>query len=139
MKRHFFYFLLLLCMAGCSREVDEVSLYSRYSVRKDLAVAQVSGFQLNDRVKVDVVVLVADDTAAWQRLKEELDIRTSQGVTSWMGDIDQPQQRVRRRDLPAWRVMAAHEEKTIAFYRIADTVQYQALLDYQLDNTIKNQ
>ena len=97
-----------------------------------------SGFQLNDSVKVDAVILVADDTAAWLGLKEEFDIRASAGVTSWMGDIDEPRQRVRRSDLPAWRVMALNEERTIAFYRIGDSVQYRALLDYQLDNMIKD-
>ena len=106
--------MLMLFLAGCTAEVYETPLYSRYSARQDIAVAQVSGFQLNDSVKVDAVILVADD------------------------DIDEPRQRVRRSDLPAWRVMALNEERTIAFYRIGDSVQYRALLDYQLDNMIKD-
>ena len=138
MKRSLIYIMLMLFLAGCTAEVDETPLYSRYSARQDIAVAQVSGFQLNDSVKVDAVILVADDTAAWLGLKEEFDIRASAGVTSWMGDIDEPRQRVRRSDLPAWRVVALNEERTIAFYRIGDSVQYQALLDYQLDNMIKD-
>jgi hypothetical protein len=54
-----------------------------------------------------------------------------------MGDIDHPARRVKRDVRPAWRAMAVHEEKTIAFYRIADSIQYQTLLDYQLEK-IKN-
>ncbi len=133
MKRLLFILLLSLAFLSCSREVEEVPLYRQYAARQDLTVAQVKGFQLCDTVKTDVVILVADDSAAWQSLKTEFDIRTSEGVTSWMGNIDHPQQRVKGNERPAWRAMAVHNDRTIAFYRIDDSVQYQALLDYQLD------
>lgn len=136
MKRLLFILLLSLAFLSCSREVEEVPLYRQYAARQDLTVAQVKGFQLCDTVKVDVVILVADDSVAWQGLKEELDIRTSEGVTSWMGDIEHPAQRVKRDVRPAWRAMAVHTDRTIAFYRIDDSVQYQALLDYQLDELV---
>lgn len=123
---------------ACSRDVEETPLYQKYAMRNDLTVAQVKGFQLCDTVKVDVVILVADDSVAWQGLKEEFDIRTSEGVTSWMGDIDHPQQRVKRTALPAWRAMAVHDERTIAFYRIDSEIQREALMDYQLDK-LKNE
>ena len=128
--------LLPLMLLACSREVEETPLYSQYAVRQDLTVAQVTGFQLNDTVKTDVVILVADDSAAWQGLKEEFDIRTSEGVTSWMGDIDQPQQRVKGGVRPAWRAMAVHADRTVAFYRIDSEEQYEALLDYQMNELI---
>ena len=137
MKRLLFILLLPLAFLSCSREVEEVPLYRQYAARQDLTVAQVSGFKLCDTVKVDVVILVADDTAAWQGLKEEFDIRTSEGVTSWMGNIDHPQQRVKRSERPAWRAMAVHDERTIAFYRIDTEKQREALLDYQLSNIVK--
>lgn len=137
MKRLLFILLpVLLCM-GCSREEIETPLYQQYASRQDLTVAQVSGFHLNDTVKVDVVILVADDTTAWQNLKEEFDIRTAEGVTTWMGDIDHPSQRVMRNIRPAWRAMAVHSDMTIAFYRVDSEEQRQALLEYQL-NKIKN-
>lgn len=125
--------LLPLMLLACSREVEEVPLYRQYAARQDLTVAQVKGFKLCDTVKTDVVILVADDSAAWACLKEEFDIRTSEGVTSWMGDIDQPQQRVKGGRLPAWRAMAVHNERTVAFYSIDNDVQYRALLDYQMN------
>lgn len=125
--------LLPLMLLACSREVEETPLYHKYAERHNLAVAQVNGFRLCDTVTTDVVILVADDSAAWQGLKEELDIRTSEGVTSWMGDIDQPQQRVKGGRLPAWRAMAVHNERTVAFYSIDNDVQYRALLDYQMN------
>lgn len=125
-------------IVGCSREVGTVPLYQRYAARTDLTVAQVKGFHLCDTVKVDVVILVADDSVAWQGLKEELDIRTSEGVTSWMGDIDKPAKRVKRSVRPAWRAMAVHDDRTIAFYRIDTEEQRQALMDYQLDNLNQN-
>ena len=132
MKRLLFILLLPLAFLSCSREVEEVPLYRQYAARQDLTVAQVKGFQLCDTVKTDVVILVADDSAAWCRLKEEFDIRTSEGVTSWMGDIKQPAQRVKRSVRPAWRAMAVHADRTVAFYRIDTEEQRQALLDYQM-------
>lgn len=120
-------------IVGCSREVGTVPLYQRYAARTDLTVAQVKGFHLCDTVKVDVVILVADDSVAWQGLKEELDIRTSEGVTSWMGDIDKPAKRVKRSVRPAWRAMAVHDDRTIAFYRIDTEEQREALMDYQMN------
>lgn len=138
MKRFLYILLMLLCLVGCTNEVEVEPLYSCYSTRKDLAAAQVFGLQLNDSVKVDAVILVADDSVAWQGLKEEFDVRTSQGITSWMGDIEHPRQRVKRNVRPAWRVMAVHEDRTIAFYRIDTEVQREALMDYQFDKIIRN-
>ena len=130
--------LLPLMLLACSREVEEVPLYRQYAARQDLTVAQVKGFKLCDTVKTDVVILVADDSAAWACLKEEFDIRTSEGVTSWMGNIEQPAQRVKRSMRPAWRAMAVHDERTIAFYRIDTEKQREALLDYQMNNLENN-
>lgn len=127
----------LAMLAACTPEVEKIPLYRQYEARKNLTVAQVAGFQLCDTVKVDVVILVADDSTTWQGLKKEFDIRTSEGVTSWMGDIDEPANRVKRDVRPAWRTMAVHADRTIAFYRIEDSVQYQALLDYQMDELEK--
>ena len=134
MKRLLFILLLSLAFLSCSYEVEEMPLYRQYAARQDLTVAQVKGFQLCDTVKTDVVILVADDSAAWTGLKEEFDIRTSEGVTSWMGDIDHPEQRVKRDIRPAWRAMAVHADRTVAFYRIDNKEQYEALLDYQLQS-----
>ncbi len=127
-----------MLLVGCNREEATAPLYQQYAAHKNLTVAQVFGFQLCDTVKTDVVILVADDSAAWQGLKEEFDIRTSEGVTSWMGDIDHPEQRVKRDIRPAWRAMAVHEEMTIAFYHIEDDIHYEALLDYQMNELTTN-
>ena len=130
--------LLPLMLLACSHEEMELPLYQRYAPRQDLTVAQVKGFQIGDTLKTDVVLLVADDSAAWVELKAELDIRTSEGVTSWMGDIDEPARRVKRTVRPAWRAMAVHADRTVAFYRVDTEAQRQALLDYQLDNLNQN-
>ena len=132
MKRLSLIVLLTTLLLACSREEAETPLYQRFAARTDLTAAQVIGFQLNDSVKTDVIILVADDTTAWNRLKTEFDIRSSEGVTSWMGNIDNPDQRARSRQWPAWRTMAVHAERTIAFYRVDSDEQYEALLDYQL-------
>ena len=131
MKRLFSILVPLLFLVGCSHKAEQAPLYQRYASRQDITVAQVGGFQLCDTVKTDVVILVVDDSAAWQELKDEFDIRTSEGVTSWMGNIDDPTLRVKGGELPAWRAMAVHADRTIAFYRIDTDAQYDALLDYQ--------
>ncbi len=133
MKRLLYILLLSLLLAACSHEKVELLLYQQYASRQDLTVAQVKGFQLCDSVKVDVVILVADDSAAWQGLKEEFDIRTSEGVTSWVGDIDNPTLRMKGGDRPAWRAMAVHNAMTIAFYRIDTEEQLDALRNYQMN------
>ena len=125
--------LLPLMLLACSHEEMELPLYQRYAPRQDLTVAQVKGFQIGDTLKTDVVLLVADDSAAWAELKAEFDIRTSEGITSWMGDIDEPANRVKRSVRPAWRAMAVHADRTIAFYRIDTEEQREALLDYQMN------
>ncbi len=136
MKR-LLYILPLLILFACSREQEGSALYQQYASRADLTVAQVTGVRLNDTVKTDVVIIVANDRTAWQELKEEFDIRTSEGVTSWMGDINNPQKCVKGSVRPAWRAMTVHEEHTIAFYRIESEVQRQAMLDFQLDRIDK--
>ncbi|MBQ8703786.1 MAG: hypothetical protein IJ524_05380 [Bacteroidales bacterium] len=136
MKRFIYIALSLMALAtACTKEAptDGDRLYHRYASREDLTVAQVRGFHLADTVKVDVVLLVADDSAAWQGLKEELDIRTTEGVTSWLGDIDEPARRVKRSEVPLWRVMAVHDDRTVALYRVESAAQFDALRDYQLD------
>lgn len=138
MKRPLCILLPLIILSACSREVEVLPLYQQYASRTDLTVAQVKGFQLCDTVKVDVIILVADDSVAWSNLKQEFDIRTSEGVTSWMGDIEQPRKRVKRSVRPVWRSMASHADRTIAFYRINTESQRQALIDYQLDELRKN-
>lgn len=125
--------LLPLLLTACSHEETELPLYQRYAPRTDLTVAQVKGFQIGDTLKTDVVLLVADDSAAWAELKAEFDIRTSEGVTSWMGDIDEPARRVGRAVRPAWRAMAVHADRTVAFYRVDTEEQRKALMDYQMN------
>lgn len=136
MRRALYILLIVLTFAGCDTpDTDRhtAALYDRYAACSDLSVAQVKGFQLCDTVAVDVVILVADDSVAWQRLKEEMDIRATEGVTSWLGNIDEPARRVKRDDVPLWRAMAVHDEKTVAFYRVENAEQFAALREYQMD------
>ena len=88
MKRFLFILLLLLPLAAMSQG----ELYKRYASRTDLTVAQVSGFKLNENVRVDVVLVVADNDAAWKQLKKELGVKNDNGVESWLGMMAQPSQ-----------------------------------------------
>lgn len=109
-------------------------LYKRYASRQKLAVAQVSGFKLSESQQVDVVLVVADDEAAWQKLTKELNIKGEDGVASWLGDLKNPAQRVKWTGSSVLRVVASHARRTVAFYHIYTEAQYDALLDYQLNN-----
>ena len=85
--------LPLALAAGCSHrgEADaESALYKRFSALPETAVAQVCGFALCDTVSVDVVLLQAESDAAWEQLKEMLAVDDTTGVTSWLGDTEEP-------------------------------------------------
>lgn len=108
-------------------------LYKRYASRPELTVAQVSGFKLCDTVRVDVVLLQADNEKVWQQMVKEFDIAGNDGVTSWLGDTKQPANRVKWTGRPVLRVVASHKKQTIGLYLLNNETQYDALMDYQLN------
>jgi hypothetical protein len=130
MKRLLIILMLLLPIVAMAQS----SLYKSYASRQDLTVAQVSGFKLDERERVDVVIVVADNDAAWQQLAKELNIRGEEGTVSWLGDLQKPAQRVKWTKAPVLRVVASPARRTIAFYHLNTEAQYDALLDYQLTN-----
>ncbi len=133
MKRILIILIMLLPIAV----VAQNEVYKRYAPQRDLTVAQVDGFALNDSVRVDVVLVVADNDKAWQRLKNELDIRSDVGVVSWLGEFKQPEKRTTWKGKSTLRVVASNSRRTVAFYRIDSEKQYDALLLYQLKNMKK--
>ena len=133
MKRLLVILMLLLPVVT----IAQSELYKRYASREDLTVAQVNGFKLNETVRVNVVLVVADNETAWNRLKEELDIRGEEGANSWLGELKQPVKRVKWNGKTLLRVIASHARRTIGFYRIDNEEQYDALLDYQLNKMKK--
>jgi len=130
MKRLLIILMMLLPIAVMAQN----DLYKRYASRQELTVAQVSGFKLNESQRVDVVLVVADDEAAWQKLTKELNVKGEDGVVSWLGDLKNPAQRVKWTGSSVLRVVASHARRTVAFYRVDTEAQYDALLDYQLNN-----
>jgi hypothetical protein len=130
MKRLLIILMMLLPIAAMAQN----DLYKRYASRQELTVAQVSGFKLSESQRVDVVLVVADDEAAWQKLAKELNIKGEDGVVSWLGDPRDPAQRVKWTGGTVLRVVASHARRTVAFYRVNTEAQYDALLDYQLNN-----
>lgn len=134
MKRLTLICLLLLPLAAWSQG----SLYQRYASQDGLTVAQVSGFRLTDSVRVDVVLVVADNQTAWDRLSDELDLRDDEGITSWLGDVDRPAERTRWHGQPLLRIVASPARRTVGFYRVDSEAQLDALIDYQLTQSQKN-
>ena len=118
--------------------VGQSSLYHRYSNRSNLTVAQVVGFRLNDTVSVDVLILVADNDKAWKQLKEEFDIRTDKGSTSWLGEPAMPARRTKWTGKACCKVIASHEKRTLCLYTINNQRDYDALLEYQFSK-VENQ
>lgn len=130
MKKLLILLMLLLPIVA----MPQSALYKQYASRQELTVAQVSGFKLNESQRVDVVIVVAEDDAGWQRLTKELNIKGENRVVSWLGDTRKPAQRVKWTGAPVLRVVASHARRTLAFYRVNTEAQYDALLDYQLNN-----
>ena len=112
--------------------VGQGRLYQRYARQADLTVAQVSGFRLSDTVKVDVLIVVADNDKAWQGLLEELQLETADGVSSWLSDTGSLALRRRWDGSPCCRVVVWHERHTVGVYRINSEADYDAIVDYQL-------
>ena len=140
MKKVLFMLLPLALLMGCARQEKqpESALYRHYAAQQELKVAQVNGFNLSDTVHVDVVMLQAESEQAWQQLTEEFNIRCEEGTSSWLGEIDTPAQRTQWRGVPVMRVIASPDRHVVGFYLIETEAQYDALIDYQLENTKNN-
>lgn len=141
MKKMIWIMLLpLVMLTGCSQEKKEMNvsaLYQHYAERENLSVAQVSGFELNDSVCVDVVLMQADNEEAWLQLKEEFNIRGNEGTVSWLGESENPAIRTQWNGTPVMRVIASLYKHTIGIYRIDNETQYDAIVEYQLEKTKK--
>ena len=129
MKKIITLLLLLLPLMAAAQS----RLYEHYASRQGLTVAQVSGFRLTDRERVDVVLVVVENEAVWQQLMKEFDVRSTEGSTSWLGKADSPAKRTQWTGKPVCKVIVSHDRRTVAFYRIDTPAQYEALLDYQLN------
>ena len=129
MKKILTILLLLLPLVASAQS----RLYERYASRQELSVAQVSGFRLTDSVRINVVLVVADDEAAWQKLMKEYKVVSTNGSTSWLGEADHPAKRTQWTGKPVCKVIVSHDRRTIAFYQLENMEQYEALLDYQLN------
>ena len=133
---------MTLVLSGCDTsdlQPPTSDLYQHYAARQDLKVAQLDGFKLCDSVRVDVVMLQAEDEQAWQRLTEEFDIRGNEGTVSWLGAPDDPAQRTQWTGSSVMRVIASHNKRTIGFYRLDNEAQYDALVDYQIEKMKKGE
>lgn len=129
--------MLPLVLAGCDcsdLRPPTSNLYERYAERQDLKVAQLGGFKLCDSVRIDVVMLQAENEQAWLSLVEEFDIRGNEGTVSWLGETDDPSRRTQWNGTAVMRVIASHDKRTIGFYRLDNETQYDALIDYQINN-----
>ena len=111
-------------------------IYRRYASQPGLTVAEVCGFALCDTVAVDVVLVEAESDDAWRQLATELDIRSDEGSTSWLATAGSPAERTSWTGCPVVRVVASPDRRTVAFYTIEGEVQFDALIDYQINNTI---
>ena len=137
MKRLIILLLPLALMFSCTGKREKGvmdALYEGYAARQELKVAKVDGLRLCDTVRTDVVLLQADDEATWRQMAAEFGLQDSTGTTSWLGESLDPTKRVAWDGGPAVRVIASHERQTIGLYRIENEAQYDALLDYQLNN-----
>ena len=109
------------------------AVYNRYSAQPDLSVAKIDGFKLNDTVKVDVLILVADNAAAWDKLCQVFDIRSQSSVSTWTGKGDHPETRVKWQGKPSCKVIASPARRTLCMYYIDNETEYESLMDYQMD------
>ena len=82
-------------------------------------------------------LMETDDENVWQQLKEEFNIQGDEGTVSWLGNSDNPAVRTQWTGIPVMRVIASLDKHTIGIYRIDNEMQYDAIVDYQLEKTKK--
>ncbi len=114
--------------------VAQSALYKRYASKPELTVAQINGFKLNDSTQIDVVMVKCDNIGSWRKLMATFGIDDSTGATSWLGKIDRPERHTRWNGRPVMRVVVSHEHRTVGFYRIDNSAQYDAIVEYQTRN-----
>ena len=131
--------LMLATFAGCSSHKGEQpnAIYQKYASQEGFSVAQVSSFEINDTLAVDVVLIVADNDDAWRQLSFDFDVRGNEGSISWLAPIDNPALRASWNSEPLLRVVASPDRRTVALYMLDDISQYEALMDYQLNQMTK--
>ena len=123
---------------GCSREADlppAGALYRQYAARQELKVAQLSGYKLCDTVRVDVVMLQADGEEEWRQLAEEFGLRGTEGSESWLGEVDNPANRMGRQSRDARHRFAHAAHHRLLPHRRRDAVRRTARLP--TEQTIK--
>lgn len=128
MRRLLLVLTLLLPLAAAAQS----SVYRHYAQRTDLTAVELQGFRLADTVRLDVVILEADDAKAWRRLCRQLNIRTTEGTVSWLAPVDKPSRRQRWNGGPCLKAIASHERRTVCFYLLRSEADYDALADYQM-------
>ena len=104
-----------------SEEVSEV--YSRYANDESIDASFIKGYRVNDTLFVDVTLLEAKDSAAWERLVEDFGLTESFGAIPDKPSIiarrvskDNPYQGVQAPDEPFVNLVAVPDRREIHLY-----------------------
>lgn len=75
--KHIRYIVVMVALlaAGMSGVMAQHEVYDRYAVRDGLDVAYIRGYRLDSTATVDVVLIIAKDSAAWQWMQKEFRIK----------------------------------------------------------------
>jgi hypothetical protein len=122
-------------------------LYRRYENSEHITASFVKDFRVNDTVKVDVTMLEAKDSAGWDELlvnfnmksylKEAIDYINTTAPTVWLApktDYTMPKDSVLRKNdvISMWI-----SKKTFFVFIIEDELQIKAINYHQYDEGIK--
>ena len=129
-----------------SNEVSEV--YKRYAEVEGVRASFVKDFWLNDSVAVDVVLLEATDSAGWVRMQKGLGIvprppeveavSDTNAIDTWLAskdDYTKGKDSVKQNnDL----IAVSYYKRKVSVFILESEEQEDAIVTYQLNNTIKN-
>ena len=123
-------------------------VYKRYAEVEGVRASFVKDFWLNDSVAVDVVLLEATDSAGWERLQKGLGIvprppeveavSDTNAIDTWLAskdDYTKGKDSVKQNnDL----IAVSYYRRKVSVFILESEEQEDAIVTYQLNNTIKN-
>ena len=121
-------------------------VYRKYVDIEGLSVSFLKDFRINDSVFVDVTLLKADESAAWDRLKKDFGIETTDTAEIYVDSTTVSFKLAPRNDYqnPPDSVLTNNDvivmhlyERTIAVISIESDEQMEAIFIYHIENTKK--
>lgn len=160
MKRNWPYYIIAFCLALLtvyvlhnsgrifpSGEVGEV--YRRYCNRDDIRVEFFKDFRINDSITVDVITLTAKDSASWEALLREMNIKEGTirkqteavksgktALTEYYCMNNHPEQRIKVKECPDFDLVIYSFNEYVTYIFDVNTIEQGRRIQAHKNNEI---